>query len=395
MELDELLLRGELGLQPVVPGRRRPVLGAHVVEIPHPTRWVPPGWVLLTTGLRLTGPRDCRELVAELSAGGVAALGFGTGVVHDGVPEALVDEAAHQDLPLFAVPEATPFREIVRAVDAVVLDRDLDAFRRSAAITDSLTGLLGGPAPQQALVQGLARVLHCGVSLHRPDGAVLDADPGSGAAGARERWDRFRGLAVTAPPVEVVDADGLFAAAVRPGGRPRAWLVVGVSRGSVPVPLIVRAVALVARLLAGIAAAADEDATRRRQERAEALRRLVAGQEVAGGPPADRPRTLLVLAGTADLVEVERVLDDLRRPYLLGELDGALVAMVGEDVTPGGLPVAGIAEVTAGAAPGPRTGTPGWRPPARRSPAAGRCGSPSWARWTGWCWRWARSGSPS
>ncbi|MBP2365845.1 PucR family transcriptional regulator [Pseudonocardia parietis] len=391
MELDDLLDRGELGLAPVVTGRRVPVLGAHVVEIPQPTRWVPPGWVLLTTGLRLADPAGCRELVAELAGGGVAALGFGVGIVHDEVPADLVDEARLRDLPLFAVPEATPFREIVRAVDATVLDRDLDAFRRAAAITDTLTALLGGPDPATALVHGLARVLRCGAALHRPDGSVLVADPTSGTGGAAERWTRFRALPVIGPPVEVVDADGLFAAAVRPAGELRSWLVAGVSRGSVPVPLIVRAVTLVSRLLGGLAAAGDDDRERQRQLRADRLRQLVgtgtgtgtgagsagAGRAGAGhpavgaesghgsagagpavvagagygpagtGPAVDRARVVAVLAPGTGVLDAERVLDGLQAPYLLGELDGAVVALA--EGVPETLPVAGRAAVPAGA----------------------------------------------
>ncbi|OLM20673.1 MULTISPECIES: PucR family transcriptional regulator [unclassified Pseudonocardia] len=351
MDLDDLLDRGELGLVPVVPGRRVPVHGAHVVEIPQPTRWVPPGWVLLTTGLRLTSGAECRELVAELAGGGVAGLGFGVGMVHDDVPDELVTEARRRELPLFAVPEATPFREIVRAVDTAVLDRDLDAFRRAAAITDTLTALLGGPDPAETLVHGLARVLRCGVALHRPDGSVLAADPGSGPDGARERWTRFRALPATGPPVEVVDADGLFAAAVRPAGRVRAWLVAGVSRGSVPVPLIVRAVALVARLLAGLTAADDDDTARRRADRAAALHALLSGGDGEhGGGPGPGPgggRTVVVLPPSATAAGAERVLDDARAPYLLAEIDGELVAMVTE--VPPELTVAGTATIPPGA----------------------------------------------
>lgn len=372
MDLEELLDRGELGLVPVVHGRQVPVRGAHVVEIGQPTRWVPPGWVLLTTGLRLSSAAECRELVTELAGGGVAGLGFGVGLVHDDVPGALVDEARHRELPLFAVPEATPFREIVRAVDTAVLDRDLDAFRRAAAITDTLTGLLGGPAPQEALVHGLARALRCGAALHRPDGSVLAADPSSGAEVARERWTRFRALPVTGPPVEVVDADGLFAAAVRAGGTERAWLVAGASRGSVPVPLIVRAVALVARLLAGLAAAGDDDAARHRRERAAELRRLIDGtaprtRSVVPAPPHDRTRTVLVLAPHVELPDAERVLDGLRAGYLLDERDGAVVALV-EDV-PSALPVAGSATVRPDAPVGPAYGNA--RLAARRSALTG------------------------
>lgn len=407
MELDDLLDRGELGLAPVVTGRRVAVLGAHVVEIPQPTRWVPPGWVLLTTGLRLADPAGCRELVAELAGGGVAALGFGVGIVHDEVPADLVDEARLRDLPLFAVPEATPFREIVRAVDATVLDRDLDAFRRAAAITDTLTALLGGPDPATALVHGLARVLRCGAALHRPDGSVLVADPTSGTGGAAERWTRFRSLPVIGPPVEVVDADGLFAAAVRPAGELRSWLVAGVSRGSVPVPLIVRAVTLVSRLLGGLAAASDDDREQQRRLRADRLRQLVgtgtgagpagAGRAGAGhpavaaesgygpagtgpavvaeldygpagtGPAADRARVVAVLAPGTGVLEAERVLDGLQAPYLLGELDGAVVALA--EAVPETLPVSGRATVLPGASVAPAYRNA--RLAARRSALAG------------------------
>ena len=36
----------------------RPVLGAAVVEVPQPSRWIAAEWVLLTAGVRLEGRPD-------------------------------------------------------------------------------------------------------------------------------------------------------------------------------------------------------------------------------------------------------------------------------------------------------------------------------------------------
>src|SRR3954468_24204419 len=98
---------------------RREVRGAHAVEVDAPARWLGPDWVMLTTGVRLQrNPSAQRELVPQLEAEGVTALGFGVGLGFDQVPAALVDVAREHGFPVFAGPYETRFREIIPFVDS-------------------------------------------------------------------------------------------------------------------------------------------------------------------------------------------------------------------------------------------------------------------------------------
>ncbi|GAA5146317.1 hypothetical protein GCM10023321_05600 [Pseudonocardia eucalypti] len=271
----------EFGLRELVRGPRshgRAVLGAHVVEAANPSRWVPPQWIVLTTGLRLwRDPAAQRELVAELAEGGVVALGFGTGIVFDQVPKALLEEAERRAFPVFEVPERIPFREIVRMVDTALLGQDLRTFRRTAAITDGLVQALGEPDPETALVAALAGALRAEVSLHTEVGAVLFTTGSyTTGSGAEARWRRLRELPLNAPPVEVIDADGLFATAVEVDGDITGWVLVEVSRGSLAVPVILRALTVVGKLLEGLGTVRGRELARRRTARAELLHRALA-----------------------------------------------------------------------------------------------------------------------
>jgi PucR family transcriptional regulator, purine catabolism regulatory protein len=355
MILQDVLAHREFGLRLLVPGHRstrRAVLGAHVVEARNPSRWVPPRWIVLTTGLRLwRDPVAQRELVAELAEGGVAALGFGTGIVFDAVPRALLEEARRREFSVFEVPERTPFREIVRLVDAALLGQDLQTFRRSAAITDSLVAALGEPEPETTLVARLAKALRCAASLHRADGTVLFTS--DRPAGADRRWRRLRELPLSGPPVEVMDADGLFASAVEVDGAITAWLALEVSRGSLAVPLILRAVTVACRLLEGVGAVHGRERARRRSARADLLRRVLAPREAPGqvdeprgealalGVDLDQPGRVLAVSQPTEerpVEAAERSLARHRLPHLVAEADDRVLVWL-----PAGADHAGLA----------------------------------------------------
>lgn len=277
MNLDDVLTEEQYGFDAVAvpePALGRAVLGAHVIEAVNPSRWVPPQWIVLTTGMRLRRNVPAqRQLVAELSEGGAVALGFGVGIVFDEIPPALLDEARKRDFAVFAVPEHTPFREIVRFVDGALLSQDLQTFRRSASITDGLVQALGDSPPEPSLVVRLSKLLHCDASLYRADGAVVHT---SGlVADAERRWRDLRALPLSHGPVEVVDADGMFAATVTVDGEISHWLVLGVSRGSLAVPLILRALTVATKLLEGLLGVRGGELKRRRIRQAELLLAMV------------------------------------------------------------------------------------------------------------------------
>ena len=79
LRLGDLLEETGLGLtlrtgQPEV--AERSLQGAAVVEVPDPSRWIAPGWLLLTAGVRLEGCADdeLRTLVTECEDAGIAAI---------------------------------------------------------------------------------------------------------------------------------------------------------------------------------------------------------------------------------------------------------------------------------------------------------------------------------
>src|SRR3954447_1033549 len=150
---------------------RREVRGAHAVEVDAPARWLGPDWVMLTTGVRLQrNPSAQRELVEQLEAEHVSALGFGIGLGFDQVPAALVDVARERGFPVFAVPYDTPFREIIHFVDSSLSGSEEHVFRRLTALQRYLVDALRTPEPEQAMVDRLADFLEASVVLVGADG---------------------------------------------------------------------------------------------------------------------------------------------------------------------------------------------------------------------------------
>ena len=150
---------------------QREVRGAHAVEVDAPARWLGPDWVMLTTGVRLRrNPAAQRELVEQLQAEGVSALGFGVGLGFDQVPAALVEVAREREFPVFAVPYETPFREIIHFVDSSLSGSEEHVFRRLTALQRYLVDALRTPQPEQAMVDRLAQFLEASVVLVGADG---------------------------------------------------------------------------------------------------------------------------------------------------------------------------------------------------------------------------------
>ena len=76
----------------------RDIAWVHSSDLGDPTPWLEPGQLLLTDGMQFTGEmsdeladRRADEYVRRLSARGVLALGFATGIIHADIPQRLVD----------------------------------------------------------------------------------------------------------------------------------------------------------------------------------------------------------------------------------------------------------------------------------------------------------------
>src|SRR5438876_6930830 len=96
-DVDIALLAGEGHLD-------MPIRWVHISELVDPTPWLSGGELLLTTGMGLTDEETQRAYVARLVQHSIGGLGFGTGLGHDAVPPAIVEEAERLHFPLFEVP---------------------------------------------------------------------------------------------------------------------------------------------------------------------------------------------------------------------------------------------------------------------------------------------------
>lgn len=181
--VEQLTRVGELGL---VVRAGRGGLGRHVTwvhgsEVPDPTPWLSGGELLLTTGMRLETPERLAEYVARLAGAGAAGMGFASGVVYEGVPEAVLSTADAHEFPVLDVPYVTPFVAIAKTVSARLaaeryegLQRAVDAQQRLIRSALDRGGLDGVARTLAAAVQGWCVVTD-------PGGRPLVSSPSSAA----------------------------------------------------------------------------------------------------------------------------------------------------------------------------------------------------------------------
>lgn len=144
------------------------VAGIHCIEIEQAGDWLEHGWVMMTTGLSIAAdPEAQRDLVRSLKAVGCAALGYGTGVVSDDVPPALVRAAEEHGLALFEVPGHVPFRAVTSYVWKQVHAMSGPVVQRLASIERILLAAVTEKDGVSALITRMSKVLGCDVALMR------------------------------------------------------------------------------------------------------------------------------------------------------------------------------------------------------------------------------------
>jgi purine catabolism regulator len=254
LRLGDLLGATELGLALRTgppDAAERAVQGAAVVEVPDPSRWISPGWVMLTAGVRLEGASDdeLRAVVAECDGAGIAAIAFGIGPVHDELPPPLLDEGEKRAYPILAVPRDTPFMDVVRFVDGAIMGGDEPLFRRLSSLQRFVVDALRDPEPERAVVERLARFLDAGVAVLDTAGTpeIVHGSPPLEAI-----WEAVEGRGAA---LQEVDAEGWHAVAAplaaRAGDAPH-WLVLASPRAAFIGTLAKRAAEMTAPLLVAI-----------------------------------------------------------------------------------------------------------------------------------------------
>jgi PucR family transcriptional regulator, purine catabolism regulatory protein len=346
LRLGDLLGETELGLTLRTgppEAAERPLQGAAVVEVPDPSRWISPGWLLLTAGVRLEGCDDdeLRSLVAECDAAGIAAIAFGIGPVFDELPPALEAEGEAREYPILAVPRRTAFMEVVRYVDGAIMGGDEPLFRRLSSLQRFVVDALRDPQPEAAVVERLARFLDASAAVLGPDGAPeVTYGPWPGEA---DDWH-----SVSVP------------LAARAGDAPRR-LVLASPRAGFIGTLARRAAEMTAPLLVATERLKEVAAEQELAVRGALLDEALAGHEAsiaaraaAFGLDFSEPARVVLAHGDPAVIRHELGEALAGVPHLISEHAGCVVALVQaplERVEPAAGPCAGIGRpVTAVAA---------------------------------------------
>ncbi|MGW0733501.1 PucR family transcriptional regulator [Streptomyces sp. NPDC002851] len=201
-----------------------PVRWAHASELTDPVPYMEGGELLMITALKLDAedPEAMRRYVKRLVGAGVAGLGFAVGVHYEDIPEALVQAASEEGLPLLEVPRRTPFLAISKAVSAAIAAEQYRSVTAGFAAQRELTrqALGGGP---EGLLTALAGQVDGWAALYDAAGAVVAAAP---------EWASRRAARLTGDVQRLLDRPARRAAsgteqATDRGTRPPASAVVG------------------------------------------------------------------------------------------------------------------------------------------------------------------------
>ncbi|MFF0025881.1 PucR family transcriptional regulator [Streptomyces sp. NPDC005496] len=210
-----------------------PVRWAHVSELADPVPYMEGGELLLITALTLDAedPDAMRRYVKRLAAAGVVGLGFAVGVNYDDIPDALVDAAEQEGLPLLEVPRRTPFLAISKAVSAAIAADQYRAVTAGFAAQRELTKQALNDGPEK-LLAALAGQVDGWAALYDASGAVVATAPEwAGRRAARITADVERLRERPAPASSVVGGpdgeDRIELHSLGTGRRPRAALAVG------------------------------------------------------------------------------------------------------------------------------------------------------------------------
>ncbi|MGV9451324.1 PucR family transcriptional regulator [Streptomyces sp. NPDC003635] len=212
-----------------------PVRWAHVSELADPVPYMEGGELLLITALKLDAedPEAMRRYVKRLAGAGVVGLGFAVGVNYEDIPQALVEAARQEGLPLLEVPRRTPFLAISKAVSAAIAADQYRAVTAGFAAQRELTrqALAEGP---EGLLAALASQVDGWAALYDASGAVVATAPDwAGRRAARLTADVERLRERPAPASSVVGGPGpdnedrVELHSLGTGRRPRAALAVG------------------------------------------------------------------------------------------------------------------------------------------------------------------------
>ena len=235
--VSDLIDGADLGVQAVLlPAPRAALTWVVATELLQPASYLEGGELVLTTGLVMADAEagTWREYVASLVESGVAALGLGTGIAFDTVPEDLREACRIGRLNLLEVPLEVSFASISREVGAMLQTAEPEIGAEGAGDEETLVlqQLTRAAAKdnQSAIMRALASILRGEVSLRDAAGRTVVGPFGPVATGiddeVAECIDRIRpGGMRGAGAVGLGDDMRLVVRPVGITGEPESYLV--------------------------------------------------------------------------------------------------------------------------------------------------------------------------
>ena len=201
--VSDLIDGADLGVRAVLlPAPHAAVTWVVATELLQPASYLEGGELVLTTGLVMADAEAAtwREYVASLVEAGVAALGLGTGIAFDTVPEDLREACRAGRLNLIEVPLEVSFASISREVGAMLQATEPEIGAEGAGDEETLVlqQLTRAAAKdnQSAIMRALASILRGEVSLRDATGRTVVGPFGPEATGiddeVAECIDRIR-----------------------------------------------------------------------------------------------------------------------------------------------------------------------------------------------------------
>ena len=164
--MDVRLLAGEGGID-------LPIRWVHMSELLDPTPWLSGGEVLLTHGMQLETVELQRGFIELLAGHQLAGVGFGTGVVNQGVPSAVVETAEALDFPVFEIPYEMPFIAVSEAAFSKLVNEQYAILRRAVSAQERLERVVLSERGLDALAGTLATLVGASVLIYDGRGELL------------------------------------------------------------------------------------------------------------------------------------------------------------------------------------------------------------------------------
>lgn len=308
----------DLGLAGAVDDLDREVTGVHVSELTDPTAYLFGGELLLTTGMALSGHAgQARAYARRLVRQDVAGLGFGIGPVHDEMPRSVVRACDAVGLPLFAIPDPTPFLAVARTYWSQLVSAGRAELTASLDIQRELIRAVRQRDPIQAVVRILADAAGGWAARLGLDGEPFEVWPAARRPTARKlaaEIQRLRGAGPHASATFPLAGDDVIVQPLSQGSRLLGFVAISSPR-QLPIPdrqHVLAACALLTMQLNQL----DQSAIRTRIERACILRLALDGHLDAARALCDElgherlpPAVRLLAIGPAGQLSASNVVD--------------------------------------------------------------------------------------